>query len=1183
MRFMAVLFVSVAILSPEFLDAGASEDGVRLEVLPLDSADAPATVRVSGTVVSVSGAPMEDVAIRWWEQERPGGLWPVDAPPAAQTASDGSYTVELPGLPVHYMLEFDSVGFTPVQIPFFGDGPVPPVSMVPLPLEEGETGMVTRDGQPARATVHLVAYGWPRAAIETDEKGTFQLPDMPESRRPSYAYATSDGEFSPFQYVAVRPKSALALGSPGRLEGTVVRGDSDEPVPGCTVGFHLGNGAVSLETTTSDEQGRFRSGPLPPGTYGVSVTHDDYGELTGADFKPERPLVSVVAGETVDYRAAVFPKAVVSGRVIHGDGTPAAGAWIGFESTPFSSTWPLFRQRHLRALRVTPVRADGQGNFRLETRHTDRSVKFQAYHPAGGIAEESIRVPGPGEENGDLQVVLSGAMRVRGTVRNTLGEPVAGVAVGTLTADGEGRFDSGFAAIPTLEKGALELDFLAPRPSFDGQLPPTIPVRKDGHPVLYLHRTVTLEPKPGQDFVVNLTLESTRAIMLTGMVTDHEGRPVPDAEITRMMEDFYQQPLYPKTRPYGSIFHSFTPPNHRPTEPGLNRVVSDASGAWSLVLPVETPPSMRAAYRTPAVYAPTTLRAIQRARGLATTVNLPDLATLQDRYTITIVFPEDRDASDAFYRAVVVDTSGQPLDGIAWQTSLTGAKEDFLTDEEGNLRVLRGPGRRVLTLADTDWNILAPPEFSGGQSIDFKFIKGAPPYKIVLGRQGNLKFHVHYPDGEGAKAMVGLYETRLDVAYGDEPGLFEVKNLPAGPLTLTLFTRDGYRRPLNVYVPSGGTGVENHVIPRPTGTITGRLRDATGLTHSGLYVRITGDNFRYSVTSDGDGAFTFSAPPGFYTLEVQRDHIPCLAGTYGETVEVGSDGAHRELDLLVTTPAGSEAASNLARIATLTVRALSGDDQPAAGLLLSAALSTNDTVKLSGITDPSGYHTFTGMYAGLYRLTIQPQGGAGPTREYLIPVEPGATAEYIIELYGGATVAGVVSGPANTSEFRLRYWSPASGISVSGRATAHGDFQLPHIPPGPGTLYYEHGASGTRGELHLHAREAMEPVRIDLAGGAIVGELPRHLAMIAQRGAMEIIPLQPTGAFPRCDFNGLEFRAEMLRDGDYELRVKHNGKIVARSAPITIANGATVREVVWQIDEKALPPDPRNVLFGQPR
>ncbi|MBX3180627.1 MAG: carboxypeptidase regulatory-like domain-containing protein [Candidatus Hydrogenedentes bacterium] len=1080
-----------------FVFAATAPENGAIEIhrapLVLDSAAEPVTL--SGVVADGSGAPLAGAAVRWWEYERPEGLRNLDQRPAAEAREDGSFSVTLPRADIRYMVQFDAPGFETATVSHFGPPATVRATLQPRPGDPERvsrvTGQISLDGAPTAGTVILRTRADAHdRSIASDSTGSFQF-DVPFQRDPrAVVHAAAAGLVSAYRNPMPGAKPmALELGDPGVLQGQVVDVGEDAPIPGCQVLLITGYAGVPFRTTESDGEGRFRVEGLPPGPYRVRITHPRYYDSTSNGKTRLEPSLDVEAGKSTAYRATLTPKTEISGVVLDASGRPVAGAWVGMEpriSIRSDGHNPLERVVELPA---AVVKSDEAGRFSLYTHRNAITSAIEAYHPLAGIARESIQIPGAGGSIQNAEVQLSGVFRLRGFVAGDSGEPIPGVRMGAMTSGEDGQFDSGIVAVPDLEDGALPLNVVAPRPAPDQ----STGARTASTETYYLHRTLSLQPAPGEQLAIEVALRPTRTLALHGVVTDADGNPVTDAELSVKPWDTHSYGWIPRDGASRSILTGSAPHGFPDPTPSLGyRTRSDRDGAWRLLFPLETPISLLASHARqgggPEGRAnmslllaqrgvEATLRAAHRERGLEITTYLRDLATVPDKYEIALNFDAPQAQPESFIRARVVDDKNDPIEGVEWSTPARGGTETVRTGPDGML-VLERQRQNRITLQTEGWTIISP-EPAPPAMIDFKFVEGPQPHTIVLARLGGVEFHFHHPGGAPADAYVTLGGERADSDRDRDTGVVRARGLHAGQHKFTITTREGFRIDHTTVVPPGKTVTERIEIPEADCTVVCQLRGPDGAPQPGLSVELTGPDYVTSERSDADGRVTFHAPPGIYALTAMRDGIPCVASGHGVAVEVARGQRELSVELPVTPPPPGDANSDHGRPACLTVQLAAQNTAMAAGILLTLKSRAEAQVKWTGVTDQTGYHTFENILPGTYELSFEPGGALIEEWVYTLPVEPESRRIHRIPLNEGHTVQGYARGIIPDNDTSIMLVSHVAGLTVRAKPGADGGFWFDHVPAGPATLFVHHNATSQRLTRAINVGPALPPLHID--------------------------------------------------------------------------------------------------------
>ncbi|MBY0495129.1 MAG: carboxypeptidase regulatory-like domain-containing protein [Cyanobacteria bacterium] len=180
----------------------------------------------------------------------------------------------------------------------------------------------------------------------------------------------------------------------------------------------------------------FPEGPYVPSAVTVSGMTDVRGVAGGTEVKPLQSLLEA-------------PGAVVSGRVINGDGQLAAGVRVIYSG---NSSWS-----DCQSTDTTPFAAavtDAQGRYQFRYVYQDRCGVAFGMRAIDEVRQSQRLVSGKVRTAGEriaADIALLGRGSIAGTVRNLSGQPVPGaqvIAVSTLetnvggatTTDGDGRY-----------------------------------------------------------------------------------------------------------------------------------------------------------------------------------------------------------------------------------------------------------------------------------------------------------------------------------------------------------------------------------------------------------------------------------------------------------------------------------------------------------------------------------------------------------------------------------------------------------------------------------------------------------------------------------------------------------------------------------------------------------------------
>jgi hypothetical protein len=201
----------------------------------------------------------------------------------------------------------------------------------------------------------------------------------------------------------------------GRIVFSVQDG-SGRPLPGVSLTLEALDHprAAELAVTGGDGEARFIG--LAPGPYAYHAQAGDRPEIASAEVRLE-------AGEWKELVVRLVGKDLrIGGRILNEHGEPVAGIEISAARQRLASAVSEAAQGDGPARR-TESRADGtfgfsglsEGEYEIETTATDRYFSVKAQLRAGGPP---------------VDIVLVEGLRVRGTVRNSGGKPLAHVWVG---------------------------------------------------------------------------------------------------------------------------------------------------------------------------------------------------------------------------------------------------------------------------------------------------------------------------------------------------------------------------------------------------------------------------------------------------------------------------------------------------------------------------------------------------------------------------------------------------------------------------------------------------------------------------------------------------------------------------------------------------------------------------------
>jgi hypothetical protein len=215
----------------------------------------------------------------------------------------------------------------------------------------------------------------------------------------------------------------LALAAQPALEGTVTDPLKHSGIAGVSVRLTLSN--HEERETTTDESGRFSFNDLPVDAYTVILGKEGYIPADGSDELPGR--LPVVRPGTEPVNLEMLPLSELRGRVLHSDGTPAAGIELVLERAKFTQQTAKSGDDGAFVFDVGP------GSYYLlarpnSTSPTKQSVTETAtYYPGAADlsqAEEIIVGAGSAVSGIDIHLRSTPLYRLRGVVVNDSRERV---------------------------------------------------------------------------------------------------------------------------------------------------------------------------------------------------------------------------------------------------------------------------------------------------------------------------------------------------------------------------------------------------------------------------------------------------------------------------------------------------------------------------------------------------------------------------------------------------------------------------------------------------------------------------------------------------------------------------------------------------------------------------------------
>jgi hypothetical protein len=194
-------------------------------------------------------------------------------------------------------------------------------------------------------------------------------------------------------------------------------------LPGATVGVQglserFGAGAASGETVVSDEKGRFRVGPLPPGTYNLNVDFPGYlfqtVEVPVRATETREPAIALAKAASIEGYARDEKRAAVAGAQVEVDIDPRGSNRIVMWNTR-SVTGP-------------------DGRFVLRPLDASAGLDLAATKkgfPEGRVTGVSVR---PGERKKDVVITIPAGVAVPIRIVDGHGRPVAAASIDAAEA-----------------------------------------------------------------------------------------------------------------------------------------------------------------------------------------------------------------------------------------------------------------------------------------------------------------------------------------------------------------------------------------------------------------------------------------------------------------------------------------------------------------------------------------------------------------------------------------------------------------------------------------------------------------------------------------------------------------------------------------------------------------------------
>ncbi len=1098
-----------------------------------------------------------------------------------RTDQQGRFDVTAPLADVSYYVWVEGGGS---GIPAFTPGTGEEVVLTLNPRERHELSGIVRapSGEPvAGAKVVLVQEDGSTTKARTDDQGRYRI-EFAGRLGQSIAHAETSELMSPYRMVRDANRSVdLTLGPPAGLTGIVKDQLSGKPVRGCVVTLRPPFSCGFTRTAATDDAGRFSLAHVPPGKYEARVTSDTHYEPPTRGMLLERPEFPLAAGRTGFRQINIRPMTTIVGRVLRHDGQPAAGAFAGIKAF-----WDMgFKKRYLHA------QADAEGKFSIRTGRLNEALEIVSRY--GGFARVKLTGAIEGEtlDLGDVQ--LSGTIRVRGTVSDPDGEPVAGIRVicaagpggsGDAVTDDDGRFDLGRLALGEDQADSLSVKILAPRHRTPGAIA-FLPLEDTPSPepnTRYFHsQEVKLKAAPGKEFDLDVTLEPAEPLAFRGRVVDPAGKPVAKARVVCFAGDA-RKTWYRRFMPHWNISGPGDFAFQSAVQIGV--ATSDTAGKWIIRTVRENADDLRLGhYASQPVTSRYSIGVIgpERQTKLIRDITAKEHAVPK---SIEIVLPERASSSIS---GRVVDTDGQPLAGVTVGLGHTfGAHmpisgvDPIVTGDDGGFTVPvnESVDAVFLRIVAEGWSIQSPKpdQFKKG----FRLSREDDAFSdltVVMVRTGVVTGSVRWSTGEpvvdyevsGYLLSPRLSVPRQRITGGGE---FKFESFPPGEGGVWISTPSGVGASHHLRLAPGGSKHADVVLPVPTCVIRGRLVDAGGEPAADIRVEIDGRgdgefHFDKEAIPDADGGFEFKVPAGTYNLTARPVDRTSSRKSLPKTEVTVADG-QTEAKVVLTVPKEGWG--------DLIVEVVDKDGRPLPGVTVRSGGFGPVGNAPTGETDAAGRFLVKGIKAGKHYIVLtDPKRMLDENMRLSVPITAGKTVTHRIVLDAGRRVRGRVTCDGQPARnIHVRTTIEAQNRYSSTHTGEDGVFQLLNVPDGELTIGCYSYMSNQTVTRKLDIASDRDDIEIKLPTGRITGKILDRKGRLLKGRFIEIEQLQAYGDTAKASYspvhpcgNGL-FNLRHLGDGQYRLTLKEDhgrssaAAVLAVSDPIEIRNGKPVEDFV---------------------
>jgi protocatechuate 3,4-dioxygenase beta subunit len=501
-------------------------------------ADRPADgARISGRVLDQKGQPINDALVQVQSSAMGQSLWWAFEP-QTRTDADGRFSVPAPFRDIRYSIRVTKTGCadaTAGLIPEKGD--FVSVTLNPAFKTKNIRGRVLDvKNEPVSTKVVLIGEYGLRASTESNEKGEFSLGNISDYIGQTVPLVRAHGQVSRMDNIIRDGDLEISLCAPAHLKGVVRDKVDGKPVPGATITIQPWFASGFSMETTSNKDGTFDIEGIPPGKYVYRAAAPAHFLPAGSwDWGREFVEGPLASGETRSVTIEMQRTATVKGQVVDLEGHLVPGALVCIQSVLMGDYRSEYRY----------VAADERGRFTINTAHvsfSDGKLWLAAYSSEQGIGMTEVGPLISGQVAEDVVVKLGSAARVRGTLADPQGRPIKDFACVVdygypiyETTDEHGQFDFGLVPLHFGARPPPSVTFMPPRPyrllGLLGGVPEAAQKPDETEPQYYQYKRVKLEPKPGNDVNLAVTLESAQLLELTGTILDSQQRPVSGAKV----------------------------------------------------------------------------------------------------------------------------------------------------------------------------------------------------------------------------------------------------------------------------------------------------------------------------------------------------------------------------------------------------------------------------------------------------------------------------------------------------------------------------------------------------------------------------------------------------------------------------------------------------------------------------